>query len=178
MPLQLDKAHTSVEFSVRHMGIATVRGRFEEFDGSVELDAAGNLTSVQGTINPQSINTREPKRDDHLRSADFFDAAKYPMEFRSTQITKTGPSNYKIVGDLTMHGQTHPVELEAELTGPIRDPYGNRRIGIDATGKLNRKDWGINWNVALEAGGIMVSDIVNLHLEVEAVEMQAVQAGA
>ncbi len=150
------------------MGISTVRGRFEEFDGSFELDETGSLKTVHATIQPQSINTREPKRDAHLKSADFFDAEKYPMEFHSTQVTPTGEGTYHIVGDLTLHGQTHPVELEAEVSRPIQDPMGNLRVGIEATGKLNRKDWGITWNVALEAGGLMVSETVSIHIESEA----------
>lgn len=168
MAWQLDKAHSSVEFSVRHMGISTVRGRFEAFDATFDLDDAGDLKAVHATIQPQSINTREPKRDAHLQSSDFFDAEKYPMEFHGTQVTKKSEHTYHIAGDLTMHGQTHPVELEAEVSPPIQDPAGNRRVGIEATGKLNRKEWGINWNVALEAGGFMVSDTVNIHVEGEA----------
>lgn len=173
MAWQLDKAHSSIEFSVRHMGISTVRGRFEEFDGTFDLDEGGALKAVHATIQPQSINTREPKRDGHLKSADFFDAEKYPMQFQSTEVRRTGDQTYHIVGDLTMHGQTHPVELETEVSAPIQDPMGNRRVGVEATGKLNRKDWGINWNVALEAGGLMVSDTVNIHIEGEAFEPSA-----
>lgn len=168
MAWQIDKAHSSVEFSVRHMGISTVRGRFEEFDATFDLDPSGVLEAVHATIQPQSINTREPKRDAHLKSGDFFDADKYPITFESSRVSRTGNGTYRIVGDLTMHGETHPVELNAEVSAPIQDPTGNRRVGLEATGKLNRKDWGISWNVALEAGGLMVSDTVNLHIEGEA----------
>lgn len=171
MAWQVDPAHTSVEFSVRHMAITTVRGRFERVEGTVDIQA-GQLTKMAATIQAGSINTREPQRDEHLRSADFLDAGTYPtLEFRSSRIEPRGEGRYHVRGELTMRGQTHPVELTAEVTDVITDPYGNRRVGVSAEGSLRRSEWGLNWNAALEAGGLVVSDQVRLLIEVEATEV-------
>ncbi len=172
MAWKVDPAHTSVEFSVRHMAITTVRGRFEKVEGSVDLKD-GRLTEMRASIQAASVNTREPQRDEHLRSADFFDAANYPqLEFRSTRIEPRGEGRYLVVGDLTMRGQTHPVELTAEVTDVITDPYGQKRVGISAEGTLRRSQWGLTWNATLEAGRLLVADQVRIAVEVEATEVQ------
>lgn len=166
----LDPAHTTVEFVVRHLMITKVRGRFTAFDGEVELSAAGDLpTRIQARIDAGSIDTREEQRDAHLRSADFFDAEKYPqLTFESTRIDGT-PDDFTIDGKLTIHGVTRDVTLAGSFEGRVTDPWGGVRVGYSANGKINRKDFGLNWNAALETGGVVVGDDVRIELNVEAV---------
>ena len=183
MTWKVDTAHSSVEFAVRHMMISTVRGRFEKFDITVDLDEnRPELASISATIDTASINTREEKRDAHLRSADFFDAEKYPqITFKSTKVEPKGDENFLITGDLTIRGETHPVTFKARSEGRGKSPFGYTAWGFSASTTINRKDWGLNWNVALETGGWLVADEIKINLEVELAQQAdtpAVQAEA
>jgi len=169
-PYKVDDAHTSVTFSVRHL-FTSVEGKFKTFEGQIQFDpAAPEKTTVKGTIDVASIDTSVQKRDDHLRSPDFFDVAKYPkIEFVSTgvsdvdQAKKTG----KMQGNLTIHGVTKPVVLDAQFLGEGTDPWGNKKAGFSASTVINRKDFGLGWNQALESGGFLVGDDVTIRLNVE-----------
>jgi len=172
----VDPAHSTVEFSVRHMMVTTVKGQFQKVSGTVELDEKDATKSkIEVSIDTASIDTREAKRDAHLKSADFFDAAKFPaLTFKSTKIEKAGKGKLKITGDLSMHGVTKPVVLLVE--GPsasIKDPYGRIVKGVMATGRLDRKEWGMTWNKALDTGGMVVSDEVKLEINAELAERAA-----
>jgi len=167
----VDPTHTNVEFAVRHMMISTVRGRFSKFEGVIEGDP-NDLTGarIEGTIDAQSIDTRQEDRDNHLRSADFFDVANHPqITFKSTKVEKVGDNEYKVTGDLTIRGVTRPVTLDATFEGRGKDPWGGERIALSATGKINRKDFGLTWNAALETGGVLVSEEVKIEINAEAV---------
>ena len=177
----IDPAHSTVEFSVRHMMVTTVKGQFQKVKGTVELDEKDPTKStVEVSIETASIDTREAKRDAHLKSPDFFDAAKFPaLTFKSTKIEKAGKGKFKVTGDLTMHGVTKSVVLAVE--GPsasIKDPFGRTVRGVMATGKLDRKDWGMSWNKALDAGGMVVSDEVKLDINAELAERAATPPAA
>ena len=166
----IDIAHSSVGFKVKHMVIATVRGKFNEFTGSVMYDPE-NLdgSSVEASIKIASIDTDNENRDNHLRSPDFFDAETYPtMTFKSTKIEMRDEGLFA-VGDLTMHGVTKQIELPFELVGPVTDMQGNTRYGIDASMKLNRQDFGVKWNQTLDNGGLMVSDMITVEIHMELV---------
>ncbi len=168
---QIDSAHSSAQFSVKHMMISTVRGDFTKVTGTITYDAANpNAATIEATIDAASIRTREEQRDAHLKSADFFDVEKYPsITFRSTGVASTG-SDLEVVGDLTIHGVTREVALLVE--GPsdeAKDPWGNLRIGATATTKLNRKDFGLVWNAALETGGVLVGEEVKITLDIQAI---------
>ncbi|HLP41617.1 MAG TPA: YceI family protein, partial [Fibrobacteria bacterium] len=165
---KIDPAHSEMVFKVRHMGISTVTGRFDKFDGSFDVDPK-NVKATKGNlvIETASINTANGKRDEHLRSSDFFDAAKYPqIKFVSKEVKDVNEkdSTATLVGDLTMHGVTKPVSLKIKGGGIINDGWGNDRAAFTATGKLNRADWGLKWNKALEAGRMVVSENVDLEL--------------
>jgi polyisoprenoid-binding protein YceI len=167
---QIDPAHTAAQFAVRHMMVSTVRGQFDKLSGTVTWDGkefAG--ASVDVTIDANSINTREPKRDDHLRSADFFDVAKYPtLTFKSTKIEPAGNGKLRMLGDLTIHGVTKPVVFDVDGPTPaIKDTGGGLRVGASATTTISRKDFGLLWNRALEAGGMVVSDEVAITIDLE-----------
>jgi len=165
----LDTTHTQVGFSVKHMAISTVRGRFTKFSGAGETDASGTLVKATFAIETASIDTNQEQRDAHLRSADFFDAEQYPtLSFTATKIEQNG-TDITITGDFTMRGVTKPVTLKGETAPTVKDPWGMTRTALSLEGKLNRKDWGLTWNQALEFGGVMVSEEVKLHLELEAV---------
>ena len=169
----IDGSHSSAQFSVKHMMISNVKGEFTAVAGTVAYDPKNPAASkIDATIDVNSINTREPKRDAHLKSADFFDTAKYPaMTFHSTQAWRSG-STIKVKGNLTMHGVTKEVVLDVDgPTAEARDPWGNLRIGATATAKLNRKDWGLTWNQALEAGGVLVGEEVAITLDIEAIKV-------
>lgn len=169
MKWTLDTAHSHTDFSVKHLMISTVRGRFTKMEGTGETNADGTLKSAVLKLDTASIDTSTPQRDDHLRSADFFDAAKNPtIEFTATKIDQSGTAA-TIVGNLSMHGVTKPVTLKGEITGPITDPWGNARMALNVSGKINRKDWGLTYNSVIEAGGVMISEDVTLTVEVEAV---------
>ena len=165
-----DPAHSQVEFSAKHMMITTVRGRFDKFNGVAHINEANPTQShVEGTIEVNSLSTNQAQRDGHLRSADFFDAEKFPaLTFKSTRVSRTGGGDLAVTGDLTIHGVTRAVVFHVE--GPAeaaKDPWGNTRIGLSATTKINRKDFGLTWNTALETGGILVGDEVALTLDVQ-----------
>ena len=166
----IDPSHTSAEFAVKHIMFTTVKGRFSGVKGTITLDEDNHAASaVDVEIDVHTIDTRDEKRDGHLRSPDFFDAAHYPtITFRSTKVVPTGEHTAKITGDLTMHGVTREVTLDAEETGRGRSPFGTEVIGFTATATLNRKDYGLNWNAALESGGVLVGDEVKITLDVEA----------
>ena len=170
---QIDPAHTNVEFTVRHLMISNVKGQFEKTTGTINTDPA-NLTasSIDATIDASSINTRVDMRDGHLKSPDFLDVAKYPtITFKSTKIEADGPGQWKVTGDLTLHGVTKPVVLAVEATGePIKDPNGNTRAGASATTKIDRREYGLTWNKALEAGGVVVGDEVKISIDLEAIK--------
>jgi polyisoprenoid-binding protein YceI len=152
--------------------ISTVRGRFKKLTGTGETNEDGTLESVEMVIDASSIDTNEPKRDDHLRSADFLDVANHPtITFRSTNIRQNG-HDITIAGELTIRGVARPVTLKGEVTGAVTDPWGNTRAGLTANGKISRKEWGLVWNLALETGGVVVSDEVKIFVEVEAVADQ------
>lgn len=178
MAWQLDTAHTHIGFSVKHMMVSTVRGQFTQFSGTLHLDEAHPERSrVEVSIDPTSISTGDPKRDGHLRTADFFEVEKYPeIRFVSTRIEPLGEDEYRVTGDLTMHGITHPATLQVALDGQSRDMQGQRRAGFTLSGAINRKDYGLTWNVALEQGGVLVSDKVQLVIEAEVLEPAQVAA--
>ncbi|NLN27657.1 MAG: YceI family protein [Firmicutes bacterium] len=170
----IEPTHSLVEFTVRHMMIANVKGRFSEVEGEVIGDPH-DLTgaTIQVSINTASVDTRVADRDNHLRSADFFDSENYPqMTFKSTKITKTGEGEYRIDGELTIRDVTNPITLEATFEGAGKDPWGGERAGFSAKGKLNRKDYGLTWNAALETGGVLVSDEVKINIEVELLKQE------
>lgn len=174
MSWNIDTAHTVVQFSVRHMMLAKVRGQFEKFSGTVNLDEAHpENTSVDIKVDTASINTREAKRDDHLRSPDFFDAEKYPnISFDSKRVEVTSPSTAYLFGDLTIKDLTREVKMDVEYTGKAKSPWGTTSVGFNGSTKINRKDWGLTWNQALETGGVLVGDDVDLTIELELVQGQ------
>ena len=167
----IDPTHSRIGFVARHAMVTKVRGSFNEFDGSGSFDAEDPTRShLQLTIQAASIDTRNADRDSHLKSNDFFDMETYPeITFRSTAVENVDAENYRVTGDLTIKGITKPVTVEFQYTGTAVDPYGNTRIGLDGTTTVNRKDWGVNWNAALEAGGVLVSEKVTLEFEVSAI---------
>ena len=173
----LDPAHSEIEFAVRHMMVTTDRGQFHKFAVTTNFDEAHpELSTVEAHIDASSIDTGMDARDAHLRSEDFFDAAKYPeLVFRSTGIKKVG-DGYTIDGELTMHGQTRPVTLDAEIGGVVPDMRGGRRAGFSASAKISRKDWGLTWNGALESGGVLVGDEVKITMDVAVVQAEAAAA--
>ncbi|HLM08355.1 MAG TPA: YceI family protein [Thermoleophilaceae bacterium] len=166
----VDPIHSRVEFAVKHLGIATVKGTFGGFEGS--LDLGEDLASVRasGTVEVASIDTGEPNRDAHLRSPDFFDADNHPqIRFESKQVRPSGDGEFEIVGELTMRGVTREIALQAEITGIGEDAYGGERVGLEVRGQLNRGDWGLKWNQVLGSGNLVVSEKVKLELDISAV---------
>lgn len=167
----IDPSHSNVTFQVKHLGIATVRGEFTDFEGTLELGEDLDSSRAYGTVEVGSVDTHEAKRDEHLRSADFFDAEAHPkLQFQSTGITQTDDDELEITGDLTIHGETNPVTLKAEVTGTEEDPWGNERVGLEVTGKIDRSDFGMRFNQALGSGNAVVSDKVKLSLDISAVK--------
>ena len=166
----IDKAHSEVSFQVRHL-LTKVRGRFSDFNGTIEFDVENPERSlVDVEIRAASIDTNERDRDAHLRSADFFDVEKIPvLTFRSTKIRRYSDERFAVTGDLTIHGVTRSVSFEASLLGTAKDPWGNERIAFEAETTINRKDFGLTWNAALETGGFLVGDDVKISLSVQAV---------
>ena len=168
----IDVAHSTAEFSIRHLMISTVKGRFSGIEGVIvgepeHLDEA----SVEVSLDIASVDTRQAERDAHLRSADFFDVEKFPkMLFNSNQISAVGDNRYTIVGDLTIHGVTRSEIFSVTFEGRAKDPWGGERAGFSGSAKINRKDYGLQWNVALEAGGVMVGDEVKINIEIEAIK--------
>ncbi len=175
---KIDSSHSNVEFSIRHLVIAKVRGRFTDVRGTLELDDADITRSkIQADIVAASINTAEEKRDALLGSADLFDVENYPLiTFTSKTIEPTGGESYRLTGDLTIHGVTRPIVLEVEDLGRATDPWGNPRVAFSARGSLDRKDYGLAWNQVLEAGGFLVGDRVEISLDVQAVRVAATAA--
>jgi len=166
---EIDPAHSSASFSVRHMMIAKVHGGFTKLSGSLHLDRANpSKSTVEAVIDASSVDTREAKRDEHLRSADFFDVQKFPsITFKSKSFRQDG-GDLQIAGDLTLHGVTREVILAVEgLDSEMKDPWGNTKIGASASTKIKRKDFGLNWNAALETGGVLVGDDVTITLDVQ-----------
>lgn len=172
----IDAAHAELGFAVRHLMISTVRGRFGAVTGSVTLDEAHpESAQIDVTIDVSSIDTRQEMRDNHLRSADFFDVENHPsIHFVSTKVEGDINDEFRVTGDLTIRGATHSVTLDVTNEGRVKDPWGNDRVGAHATGKIKRSDFGLTWNQALEAGGVAVGDEVKLSLDVELVRQAAV----
>lgn len=177
----IDPAHSSIGFGIKHMMVSTVKGQFEKLSGKVELDDKDITKSVvEVTVDVGSITTHEPKRDAHLKSPDFFDVAKYPTAtFKSTKVQKAGKDKLKVTGELTLHGVTKPVVLDVEgPTQPYKTPFGTIVRGVQATAKLDRKDFGIGWNKVLDNGGVLVGNEVTLDLGVELTEHAPAAAAA
>jgi len=174
---QLDPAHTHVEFSVKHLMLARVKGRFAGVTGTVEMGADPSASTVDVVIGAASIDTREAKRDAHLRSADFFDVERFPtIAFRSRDVRPTGAGDFSVVGDLTIRDVTREVTLEVTDEGRGTDPWGGERAGFSATAEIDRRDFGLTWNQALEAGGVLVGNEIRISLEVELVKQAAAEA--
>jgi len=168
----IDTSHSSVQFAVRHMMVSTVRGEFTKVTGTVELDESDlSKSRIEATIDATTVDTREPKRDAHLKSPDFFDVANNPtIAFKSKSVAKAG-AGFKVTGDLTLRGVTKEVVLDVDpLSDQIKDPGGNLRTGTTARTKINRKDFGVSWNRALDAGGVVVSDEVTITIDVELIQ--------
>ena len=180
MAWQFDTAHSSIEFSAKHMMLTTVRGRFDKWSGTIELDEQHpERSQVEVTVEADSLDTNQAQRDGHLKSGDFLEVDTYPtITFKSTKVEPLGESKARIYGDLTIHGVTQQAVLEASLEGRTRDMQGNRRLGFSVTGVLSRKNWGLNWNVALEAGGWLVSDRIDIQVETQVVQTADAEAAA
>jgi polyisoprenoid-binding protein YceI len=168
---ELDSSHTTAQFTVRHMMVTNVRGQFQKVSGTVSLDDKDPTKSrIEVLIDASSIDTREPDRDAHLKSPDFFDVAKHPnITFKSTRVEKAPAGGYKVTGDLTMRGVTKPAVLLVDALGPPAKAFGKTVRGVSATGKINRKDWGLTWNKAIESGGVLVGEEVSLQIDAELV---------
>ena len=167
----IDPTHSSVDFSIRHMMIAKVKGSFNQFEASIEADPEDLTTAdISFSVDAASIDTRNDDRDNHLRSADFFDVENHPkMTFKATKIVKTGDGEYDVTGDLTIRGVTRSETFKVTFEGSGKDPWGNHKAGFSAEGTIKRSDYGLTWNAALETGGVLVGDDVKIHIEVEAV---------
>jgi polyisoprenoid-binding protein YceI len=167
----IDPGHSGVTFTGRHMMVSKVRGRFGVNGGTVTIADDPNQSAVEATINVQSVESGDVKRDEHLRSADFFDAEQFPtITFTSTKVDDHGDGNFTLVGDLTVRGITKSVTLEGEYLGASQSPWNTTVIGFTAETVVNRKDWGLEWNMALEAGGVLVSEKITLTIDAEAVK--------
>jgi polyisoprenoid-binding protein YceI len=166
----IDPSHSEVGFTVRHLGISKTRGRFATFAGDIVVAERPEDSRVSVTIDPASVDTKDSGRDDHLRGADFFDVAEHPeWTFVTTGVEAAGGDRWAVTGDLTIAGVTRPVVLATEVTGVVTDPWGNDRVGFVASTEVNREDFGLTWNAALETGGLLVGKTVKIDLEVEAV---------
>ena len=171
----IDPAHSVADFKVRHLMVSNVRGEFSGVSGTVQYDPANPAQSkLEATIDVNTIQTRDAQRDAHLKSADFFDVEKFPhITFISKKVVKTGDEEYKVTGDLAIHGVTREVTLDVEGPTPeAKDPWGNVKIGASAKTKINRKDFGLVWNVGLETGGVLVGEEVQIHLDLELTKQQ------
>jgi len=178
MAWEIDPKHSLIEFSVRHMMVTTVKGRFTEFTGDFDLNEENPAASkVDVTIQVASISTGDEGRDGHLRSADFFETEKYPTAtFKSTRIEKLSGDKFRVYGDLTLHGVTREVPLDVTLEGQTTNMQGRRLIAFSASTTINRKDFNLNWNVALETGGVLVSENVKISIEAQVLEKQVAEA--
>ena len=172
MSWKIDPAHSHIQFSVRHMMISTVRGEFENFEGDIDFDQKNpENSSAYIKIDAGSINTGENDRDNHLRSADFLDAEQYPyIIFESKRVANTGEESGRITGDMTIHGVTKEVVLDVKFQGLAKSPWGTTSAGFSASTGINRKDWDLTWNQALETGGVLVGDKIKIDIEVELIE--------
>jgi len=168
----IDATHSGINFSIRHMVVSKVRGRFAKYSGTIDLHGDDLTRSVvEATIDASSIDTGTPQRDAHLRSPDFFDVETFPeLRFRSERIEKVDDVHYRVVGDLTIRDITRTISLDVEYGGRAKDPWGNERMGFIAKTSLERKEFGLKWNQVLEAGGVLVGDRVDIELEVQAVQ--------
>lgn len=174
---KLDPAHSSVAFSIKHMMIAKVRGSFEKISGQLSFDRSNpEKATAEGSVESASINTGEAQRDTHLKSADFFDVEKFPtLSFKSSGVKKSADGELKVKGELTIKGITNPVEFIVEgPTEELKDPYGNLKIGLSATTKIKRKDFGLSWNAALETGGVLVGDDVTITLDLQFTKLSVI----
>ena len=169
MSWQIDSSHSHINFTARHMMISKVRGSFETFSGTVNFDEKNPINStVDIAVQLASINTRDGQRDGHLKSPDFFDVETHPtMRFVSTRVEQIDENNGRLIGNLTIKGVTHEVALDVEYAGMAKSTWGTQSAGFSATGTLNRKDWGLNWNQALETGGVLVGEKINIEIELE-----------
>ena len=172
MAWNIDPVHSQVTFSVKHMVVSTVKGNFKVFGGKIEINEANPQNSwVEANADTSSVDTRDVNRDNHLRSPDFFDAATYPeITFKSKNIQAAGDGEYRILGDLSLHGVTQEVAFQAEYAGQLKDVYGKQRAGLTAKATINRKDFGLGWNAVLETGGLAVSEKVGIEIELAAVK--------
>lgn len=170
---QLDPAHTQLAFVARYAMVTKVRGQFNDFEGTVHIDAQDpSKSSAEVRINAASISTGNEDRDTHLRNADFFDVETYPeILFKSTRVDELGDDRYRVTGDLVIKGVAKPVSVDIEYTGSAKDPFGNLRAGFDGKAEVNRKDWGVTWNAALETGGFLVGDKIKLEFDVSAIKL-------
>ena len=167
----LDHTHSRIGFVARHAMVTKVRGSFNDFEGTVHIDEDLSKSSAKATIKVDSIDTRNADRDDHLRTNDFLDAKAFPeITFASTGVKQVDDTTVRVAGDLTIKGVSKPVEIDFEFQGTATDPFGNERIGFEGSTVINRKDWGITWNAALETGGVLVSEKVTLEFEVSAIK--------
>lgn len=173
MSWTIDLSHSEINFKVRHMMISNVRGQFEQFSGSVNFDEANPvLTTVDIQVEISSINTNEEKRDAHLRSADFFDAENYPvMTFQSKKVEQVDENNARLIGDLNIRGVSREITLNVEYLGKAKSPWGTTSAGFTAAARINRKDWDLTWNVALETGGWLVGETIDIEIALELVEV-------
>ena len=174
----IDPAHTEVHFKVKHLVISTVTGAFNKFEGSAETETDDfNNASIQFSLDTDSVDTNQPQRDGHLKSADFFDVATFPhITFASTSFTQKSGSDYSLKGNLTIKGITKAVELSVEFNGIANDPYGNVKAGFDITGMVNRKDFGLSWGAVTETGGVMLGDDVKLVISAQLAKQVAATA--
>ncbi|MFN3333658.1 MAG: YceI family protein [Caldilinea sp.] len=175
MPFQIDNSHSEIQFSVRHMMVSKVRGVFEKWGGEIALDPANPAaTTVDITIDAASINTKDAQRDGHLRSADFLNVEQFPtIHFKSTKVELTSDNTAKLHGDLTIVGVSKPVTLNVEYQGNAKSPWGTVTYGFSASTKINREDWGLTWNAALETGGWLVGKEIQIDIETELIEQVA-----
>ncbi len=175
MPWNIDTTHTRIGFSVKHMMVSTVRGEFKSYSGKLNLDTEDfTRSSVEGEIEVASIDTNNADRDNHLRANDFFDAPSFPkITFKSTRIERKGDDEYVVYGDLTIRGVTKEVALNVEVSGIHKNPWGQTVTGFSATGSIDRKDFGVNFNAPLETGGVLVGEKVKIELDVEAALVEA-----
>src|SRR2546430_10328108 len=178
MSWTVDPMHTQVEFSAKHMGLMTVKGHFTSVRAAIDLNEDDfTVSSVEATIDTHSLITNDARRDAHLKSPDFLDVEHFPtITFKSTRIERAAHDQYRMTGDLTIKDVTRPVSLDVVYSGQAKDPMGNMHAGFSAYTTINRKDWGLSWNVALETGGLLVGDQIKIALEIEALKPAAVAA--
>jgi polyisoprenoid-binding protein YceI len=166
----VDAVHSSIDFSIKHLVIAKAKGNFQSFEATIEADPEDLTTAdIEFTVDIASIDTRNADRDNHLRSADFFDIENYPkLTFKSTKIVKTDDGEYDVTGDLSLHGVTRPETFKITYEGTAKDPWGNEKVGFSGNGTINREDYGLTYNAALETGGVLLGSKVNVTIEIEA----------